>query len=160
MLFCVRQYNMSVRRNPVSSPESVEGVCSIDMMLPGWCGCAVVCTQVARIVVDHWKRFARERMQALAAARHHRRSLLAAAMVAWGAQAQATRAKTRQAVVADTKRLVLMLARCLQVRCMAGLWCKASGALLWALVWTLEEVCCAARFTSRWGSTATALRLS
>ncbi|GFR41668.1 hypothetical protein Agub_g2411 [Astrephomene gubernaculifera] len=70
--------------------------------------------RVARIVVDHWKHFAGERLRALAAKRHHHRRLLTAALVAWQAEAAAARARMRQAAVYDLKRAYLGLGRCLQ----------------------------------------------
>ncbi|EFJ47680.1 hypothetical protein VOLCADRAFT_91683 [Volvox carteri f. nagariensis] len=70
--------------------------------------------RVARIVVDHWKQFARQRLQAVAARRHLRRRLLTAAWVAWQAETASARARMRLAAVYDMKRSYLGLGRCVQ----------------------------------------------
>ncbi|KXZ50493.1 hypothetical protein GPECTOR_16g668 [Gonium pectorale] len=70
--------------------------------------------RVARIVVDHWKAFAAQRLRELAARKHYHRRLLTAAWVAWQAETGAARARMRLAAVHDLKRAFLGLGRCVK----------------------------------------------
>ncbi|GIL85958.1 hypothetical protein Vretimale_9020 [Volvox reticuliferus] len=70
--------------------------------------------RVARIVVDHWKQFAREGLRVVAARRHLRRRRLTAAWVSWQAETANTRSRMRLAAVYDLKRAYMGLGRCVQ----------------------------------------------
>jgi hypothetical protein len=69
--------------------------------------------RIARIVVDHWKSFARERLLLLAAARHHARKLLLAGYYALQSNVSRERALWRRACIFDVRRSFLALSQLL-----------------------------------------------
>eukprot|EP00798_Chlamydomonas_sp_ICE-L_P002737 gene2737-12609_t len=71
--------------------------------------------RVARIVVDHWKWFARDRLKEVRAQRHYTRQLLMSAWVSMQHAMQQQASNMRRANVFNSRRSVLLLGSCLRV---------------------------------------------